>query len=202
MGKFFLRFFLIVLIITVSVIIFLSYFGLETDKFDDLIKSKANEVNKYVKLEFQKTKIHINPTELNLGVKLQNPKILIKNNEIILSKLNLFLPLRSFITSDFLLKRAEIAFAKNDIKDLTKITGIFLPKFINKKLNKIFHKGNLEGKFIIPFESDGSIGKDYGFSGKVSEASINLTKEFSIKKLTTEIKHVKVADVDEFKITI
>ena len=132
MGKFFLRFFLIILIVAVSVIIFLSFFGIETDKLDELIKSKANEVNRYVKLEFQKTKIHINPTELNLGVKLQNPKILVKNNEIILSKLNLFLPLRSFITSDFLLKRAEVAFAKNDIKDLTKITGIFLPGFINK----------------------------------------------------------------------
>jgi len=193
-GKFFLRFFLIVLIVAVSAIIFLSFFGIETDKFDGLIKSKANEVNKYVKLEFQKTKIHINPTELNLGVKLQNPKILVKNNEIILSKLNLFLPLRSFITSDFLLRRAEVSFVKNDIKDLTKITGIFLPRFINKKLNKIFHKGNLEGEFIIPFESDGSIGKDYGFSGKVSEASINLTKEFSIKNLTTKITYI--TDVD------
>ncbi len=194
MGKFFLRFFLIVLIVAVSAIIFLSFFGIETDKFDGLIKSKANEVNKYVKLEFQKTKIHINPTELNLEVKLQNPKILVKNNEIILSKLNLFLPLRSFITSDFLLRRAEVSFVKNDIKDLTKITGIFLPRFINKKLNKIFHKGNLEGEFIIPFESDGSIGKDYGFSGKVSEASINLTKEFSIKNLTTKITYI--TDVD------
>ncbi len=202
MGKFFLRFFIIILIVAVSAIIFLSYFGIETDKFDGLIKSKVNEVNRYVKLEFQKTKIHINLTELNLGVKLQNPKILVKDNEIILSKLNLFLPLKSFITSDFLLRRAEVAFAKNDIKDLTKITGIFLPKFINKKLNKIFHKGNLEGEFIIPFKSDGSIGRDYGFSGKVSDASINLTKEFSIKKLTTEIKHAKVAGVDEFKITI
>ena len=202
MGKFFLRFFLIVLIIMVSVIIFLSYFGLETDKFDALIKSKANEVNKYVKLEFQKTKLHINPTELNLEVKLQNPKILVKNNEIILSKLNLFLPLRSFITSDFLLKRAEVAFAKNDIKDLTKITGIFLPKFINKKLNKIFHKGNLEGEFIIPFESDGSIGKDYGFSGKVSEASINLTKEFSIKNLTTKISYITDVDGGRYQASI
>ena len=103
---------------------------------------------------------------MNLGVKLQNPKILVKNKEIILSKLNLFLPLKSFITSDFLLKRAEVAFVKNDIKDLTKITSIFLPKFVNKKLNKIFHKGSLEGEFIIPFESDGSIGKDYGFFWK------------------------------------
>ena len=194
MSKFFLRLLLLILIIAVSITIFLSYFGIETDKFDGSIKSKANEVNKYVKLEFQKTKIHINPTELNLVVKLQNPKILVKNNEIILSKLNLFLPLRSFIISDFLLKRAEVAFAKNDIKDITKITGIFLPKFINKKLNKIFHKGTLEGEFIILFESDGSIGKDYGFYGKVSEALINLTKEFSIKNLTTKISYI--TDVD------
>ena len=108
MGRFFLKSLLTFLILAVFSIIFLSYFGLETDKFDDLIKSKANEVNKYVKLEFQKTKIHINPTKLNLGVKLQNPKILVKNNEIVLSKLNFFLPLKSFITSDFLLDRKSV----------------------------------------------------------------------------------------------
>ena len=202
MSKFFLRFFLIVLIVSISAIIFLSYFVIETDKFDGLIKSKANEVNRYITIGFQKTKIHLNPTKLNLVVKLQNPKILVNNNEIILSKLDLFLSLRSFFTSDFLLKRAEVAFAKNDIKDLTKITNIFLPKIINKQVNKIFHKGNLEGEFIIPFESDGSIGKDYGFSGKVSDASINLTKKFSIKKLTTEINHTKDVDGHGFKITI
>ena len=91
MGKFFLRFFLSVLIVVVSATIFLSYFGLETDKFDSLIKNKSNEINQHVKLEFQKTKIYLNPTELNLAVKLQSPKILIKNREIILSKLDLFL---------------------------------------------------------------------------------------------------------------
>ena len=82
MGKFFLRFFLIILIVAVSSIIFFSFFGIETDKLDGLIKSKVNEVNRYAKLEFQKTKIHTNLTELNLGVKLQNPKILVKDNEI------------------------------------------------------------------------------------------------------------------------
>ena len=187
MGKFFIRFFVIIFIAAISIIIFLSYVGLETNKFNDLIKSKANEAQQHVKLEFKKTKIHLNPKELNLVVKLQKPKVLIKNNEIILSKLDLFLPLRSFITSDFLLKRAQIAFFENNIKDLSKITGLFLPKIINKQLNKIFKEGKLEGEFVIPFESDGSIGKDYGFSGKVIDASIDLPKGFLIKNLTTEI---------------
>ena len=90
MGKFLLRFSILLLFAITAVVIYLSYFGIETDKFDSFIKNKANEVNKHVKLEFQKTKIHLNPTELNLVVILQNPKILVRNNEIVLSKLNLF----------------------------------------------------------------------------------------------------------------
>ena len=44
MGKFFLRLFLIILIVIVSVAGFLTYFGLETDRFDNLIKNKTNEM--------------------------------------------------------------------------------------------------------------------------------------------------------------
>ena len=187
MRNFFFKFFILILISIISAVIYLSYFGIETDRFDGLIKSKANEVNQHVKLEFKKTKIHLNLKELNLAVKLQNPKILIKKNEINLSIIDLFLALKSFITSDFLLQRAEIAFFKNDIKDLVKISNIFLPKFFNKKLNKIFSSGNLQGEFVIPFNSDGSIGKNYGFSGKVIDATINLKKDLVLKNLSTEI---------------
>ena len=200
MKKFFLRFFILFLATIISSIIYISYFGVSTDKFDDLIKNKANEVNRHIKLEFRKTKIHLNLKELNLAVRLQNPRILIRSNEIILSKLDLFLSLKSFFSSDFLLKRAEVAFIRNDIKDLTKITNIFLPRLINKQLDKIFVKGNLEGKFVIPFESDGSLGRNYGFSGKISNAIINLTKEFSIKNLTAEINDIKNNDSKGFQV--
>ena len=159
MIKFFLKFFLIILVILISLVVYLSYFGVETDKFDDLIKKKTNEINQNVKLEFNKTKIHLSPTELNLIIKLQNPKILIKKNKINLSKLDLFLSIKSFINSNFLLKRAEVAFAKNNIKDLTKITSIFVPKIINKQINKVFEKGEIEGEFIIPFDIDGNKGE-------------------------------------------
>ena len=202
MGKFILRFFLLSLTIIILIVIFLTYFGLETDRFNLLIKNKANEINQYTKLEFEKTKIHLNPREFNLVVKLKKPKVLIRDSQIDLSKIDLFLSLKSFIGSDFLLERAEVAFAKNDIKDITKITSIFLPRFINKRVGKIFQKGNLEGAFFIPFNKDGSISHNYGFSGKISEASINFTEEFSIKNLTTEINHKKEKDGDVFVITV
>ena len=202
MGKFILRFFLLSLVAITLMAIFLTYFGFETDRFNALIKNKANEINQYTKLEFEKTKIHFNPGEFNLVVKLKKPQVLIRDKKIDLSKIDLFLSLKSLINSDFLLERAEIAFIKNDIKDITKITSIFLPKFINRQFRKIFEKGSLEGKFFIPFNKDGSIGENYGFSGKISEASINFTKEFSIKNLTTEINQKKEKDGDVFVITV
>ena len=190
MGKFLLRFFILLLVIIFSFTIYLSYFGVETDKFNAIIKEKANKVNQNVKLEFNKTKIHLNPSELNLVVKLNKPKVLIKGNEINLSKIDLFLALKSFISSDFLLKRAEIAFFKNDIKDLVKISNIFLPKFINKKLNKIFSKGNMEGEFIIPFNPDGSVAENYQINAKLLDTKLNINKDFQIINLSTDIKYV------------
>ena len=43
MGKFFFKLFFIALVTTTSIIIFLSYFGLETDKFDDLFSSEGEQ---------------------------------------------------------------------------------------------------------------------------------------------------------------
>ena len=138
MRKYFFISVLSVIGLITLIIIYLSIYGIKTNKFNDLIKSKTNEVNQNVKLEFKKTKIYLNPTKFNLIVKLQAPQILIKNNKIDLSKLDLFLSLRSFFSTDFLLKKAEIAFIRNDIKDLTKITNIFLPQIVNKRFSKIF----------------------------------------------------------------
>ena len=202
MVRFLLRFFIIFFAAIVISTIYLSYFGLETDKFNKLIKDKTNEVNQYIKLEFNQTKIYLNPKELNLLVKLQSPKILVHENEIILSKLDLFLALRSFFTSDFILKRAEVAFLENDVKDLRKITNVFLPIIINKKFNQIFNKGKLEGEFIIPFDPNGNISDNYVFFGKLSNAKINLNKELSIINLTAEIKHTKGKEEDSFQITV
>ncbi len=65
MVRIFLKFFLAIFIIIFFSAIFLSYFGLETDRFDKLIKDKVNEVNKYVKIDFQKTKIHLLKFHIN-----------------------------------------------------------------------------------------------------------------------------------------
>ena len=198
MVKFLFKTFLLLLVAFVAFTLYLSFFGIETKRFNDLIKNKSNEVNERVKLDFNKIRININISELNLLVKIQNPKIIVKKEEINLSKLDLFLSMKAFFGKNFLLQRAEVAFTKNDIKDISKITNIFVPKIINKQIKRIFKKGNISGQFFIPFEVNGDVGKNYSFLGKVSDATISLPKNFKIKNLTTDINYDNANKNDGF----
>ncbi len=189
MGRILLKFFLIILFLITLGTLALSYFGLETNRFDNIIKSKTNEINKNVRFDFNKTKIHLNIKELNLVIKLQNPKILVKKNEIKLSTFDIYLSIRSFYTSDFLIEKTIISFEKNNIKDITKVTSIFIPRIINKQLDKIFSKGTIEGQILIPFNDDGKISNNYEFKGKIINSTINFGKDYEINNLTTEISY-------------
>ena len=53
-----LKYFIILLSLLFIFIIYLSLVGIETDKFDSIIKTKANAAYKYAKLDFKKTKIY------------------------------------------------------------------------------------------------------------------------------------------------
>ena len=204
MGKFLLKYFIFSLIFLFLIIIYLAYFGIETDKFDQLIKQKVNESNRYAELEFNKTKIHLNARQLNIFVKLQDPKILIKGNEIKLSKIDLILSLKSLYKIKVILKKAEIGFKKNNISDLTKITNIYLPKFINKKIKKTFKKGIIEGSFKIPFSKDGRFINSYTFNGKILGADIIINNNYKIKNLTTLISYKKypLEKIEELRIDV
>ena len=200
--KLLLKFLLLILSILFLLIIFLTYVGLETDRLDSLIKNKSNTVNSNIKIKFNKTKIYLDIKNLKILVKLQNPKVTLKKNEINLSKLNLSISLKSFYKSNFVLERVNIAFKKNDIKDLTKITNIFLPNFVNKQLKKVFKKGNLDGEIMIPFNPDGSIGKKYTFYGSVNEANLNLLHNYKIKNLNAQIDYGKTPNINADRVKV
>ena len=140
---------------------------------------------------FKTSKIYLNLRELNFSIKIKEPKVIIRNNKIDLLNLNLFLSLKSLFNKNFPLKQAEVSFKQNDIKDLTKISSLFLPSIINVQLNKIFEKGRLEGEITIPFTKNGKISEDYTFYGKIIDAKINLNKNYKIENLTADIGFAK-----------
>ena len=52
-----LKFLVIILIVFSLTIIFLSYFGIETDKFNDQIKERISLINKKIDIDLKKIKL-------------------------------------------------------------------------------------------------------------------------------------------------
>ena len=204
MGKFLLKSFIFFLTLLFSIAVYLAYFGIETDRFDQSIKQKANESNRYIEFDFNKTKIHLNLREFNISINLQEPKLIVKGNEIKLSRIDLVLSLKSLYESKAILKSIEVEFKKNNINDLAKITNIYLPKFINKKIKKAFKEGSIEGRFKIPFSKNGDFMNSFIFNGRVLNASININDDYKIKNLTTIVNYEKYPSekIEELRIDV
>ena len=79
---------------------------------------------------------------------------------------------------------------------MSKITNIFLPRFINKQLKKVFEKGSLEGNFVIPFNSDGSISQKFTFYGSIKDANLKFLNGYKIDNLTTKISYGRTNNID------
>ena len=103
-------------------------------QFDQSIKQKANESNRYVEFEFNKTKIHLKLRDFNIFIKLQEPKLILKGNAIILSRVELVLSLKSLYASKAILKSIEVEFKKNNIRN----NNLQVWKFLIQAIRLIF----------------------------------------------------------------
>ena len=74
------RFFSVLLILIILIIVYLSTIGIETKKLNNNIKTKINEVNKELDIEVNEVKLVLNPFNLKLNIKTIGPK-LIKNGK-------------------------------------------------------------------------------------------------------------------------
>ena len=68
----YLLYFLI--LITIGVF-YLSYYGIETKRFNQVIKDKISETNNKIDIELNKVKIILNLSNFTIGIKTKNPNI-------------------------------------------------------------------------------------------------------------------------------
>ena len=68
--------------IVFTFILYISTIGIETNLFNSLVQNKIKNYNQNIVLSFTKAKLLLDLKSLNLKVKLIEPKITSKNNEI------------------------------------------------------------------------------------------------------------------------
>ena len=189
---------IILLGIVISIILYLSTVGIETKSFNNLIENKVKNYNQNLLLKFDKVKLLLDPKKLDLKIKLIQPKIVSKNNELLFRKVNSNLSLKSYIKGEFALKNIELKLSKVELKKLTKFIRSIDSSVALLILNNSIKKGNVEAETILFFNKDGKLLDNYEIKGKIINVEVNLLDEYQIKNINSNFKIKK--DIFEFNI--
>ena len=104
MIKKFFKYILYFLILILIGIIYLSYFGIETKRFNQLIRNEISKNNKKIDIALKDVKIVLNLTNFSVGLKTYDPNITFKNQTINLKKIETRASIESFLKKKLLLK--------------------------------------------------------------------------------------------------
>ena len=181
----------IISLLSILIIIFtayVSYFGINTKKFNNKIKSEVLKINKEVNLELKSVKILLNLANLSLSVKTLEPKISFRNSRLKLEEIKTNISLKSFINKDFSIDDLQISTKEVKLDDLILLTRSFKNSVELFILNKIIKGGYLVGDINLNFDSGGKVKKNYEVKGYIKKAKLNILNKYYVNDLNFAFK--------------
>ncbi len=174
---------LIFILFLISLIIFyLSFFGYETNKFNDVIKTEIEKANKNVKLDFEKIIFSLDLKNFVLLVSFVNSNLNYEEIPIPLKSLKTGIDLESFTQKKIVIEKVILSteyLDLNSIKPLIKKTEI-KEENLKKIKSATFQIKDLELKFDKNLKLD----KDFAIVGDIKNANITISNEYDLKNLT------------------
>ena len=181
--KFLGKIIIFIFLLLFSIGIYLSFIGLETKRFNDLIVKNINKINPKINSKINKVKIHLDLTSLSVKVKTKKPRIEFDGKQILLEEVRTAIPIIHFIKNNFLFNNIYILTKENSIKNTLELIREFEnnPKIF--LLNKLIKRGNIVIEANLNFNDSGNIIQDYVFNGKIKDGEIKLLNNQSLKNI-------------------
>ena len=190
MIKKIIKLLLSIFFIIIVAVAYLSYFGIETKRFNQIIKDKISETNDKVNIELNKVKIILDLKKFSIGLKTQDSNIVFEDKKISIKNIQTNFSVKSFVKSEFAINNLVIKTKENDIKDIIKLLRIHKNTPQLFILNKMTKKGKIIAEIILNFDNAGKIRNDYLIKGKIKDANLKLLNKKIVNKidLNFEIK--------------
>jgi hypothetical protein len=183
MIKKIIKFLLIVFFVLVIVIVYLSIFGIKTDKFNSKISSNILKINKKINLKLTDVNYLLNPYNFTINVKTKNPKLLLQGKILRIKDIQTNVPLKSLINNEFSLNDLQIRTEEIKFNDVITLLRIFQnsPKLF--VLDTVIKEGYVTAKINLSFDDRGKIKQNYNITGSVRKIKINILNQLKLKNL-------------------
>ncbi len=179
----FLKFIISFLFIIVFTILYLSIFGIETEKFNQQIKDKVVQSNKHLNIDLKKVKITLDPLMFRVNAKTIGATIFYLNTPLELEYIKTKVSLNSFIDNKIVSSNFDIATKSILLKDFVKIIRsiTFKPELLI--LETIIKDGNIILDLNLNLDQNGKIKNDYEIKGILNDGKIKFFKNIDFEKI-------------------
>ena len=175
---------LVILIITLAtIVIYLSSFGVKTDKFNKEIIKNVSKINKKINLSLNEVNYLLNPLNFSINISTKNPKILLEDKSLDLKDITSNISLKSFISNQFSIDDLKISTKEIKIKDLISLTRAVEGSPQLFVLDSITKEGLISTDINLKFDLDGEIKNNYQITGTVKKAKFNIFNKVEIDDL-------------------
>ena len=169
--------------ITLFAIIYLSIYGVKTEKFNNLIIDKVKKIDEKLLLNISDVFLKLNIKEKSINIDTQNASLHINEEFINLDKINLSLDILKYFKKENSIKNIRILSKKNKIKNITDFLNSY--KFSIPRLiiyNQIKY-GNIEFTLNVNVNDNSKNKITYDVKGKISEGRLNVFDNIKIKDI-------------------
>ena len=180
MKKTIITFLTLISLSILTVIIFLSTKGYETDKFNQFILREVKKAEPKVDINLKKIKIQLDLKNLDLFLSTNNPKITYQEIDVPISQLKIYLDFLSLIQSKLYIKRIILFTDELNISDFQKLAIRIKPSNFKSFILNSVSEGKIKSNFDLNLNKDLAL-IDYKINGYLKKININFKNKIKIK---------------------
>ena len=159
MIKRIIKILLIISLTLVVAILYLSIFGIKTDKFNNQIRNKILKINKKINLNLNDVNYLLDPYNFTIKIKTTNPQISLEGISLDIKNIQTNVALKSLINDQFLINDLEIITKEIKVNDIIVLLRVFQNSPQLFILNTIIKDGFINANINLNFDEKGNIKK-------------------------------------------
>ncbi len=173
----------VTLFLIVLLIIYLSFIGIKTDKFNESIKNRVSEINRKITLDLKDIKLLLNPFNFTVIITAKDPRILLGNSELQIRSIKINVSLKSVIFDKFSIEELQVSTKPITLNDIILLVRSFKNSTELFLLDKIIKDGFLVADIKLKFDNEGKIKNNYQINGFIKNGNFNFLNQLNVKNL-------------------
>ena len=174
----------VIILLLILSIVYLSFIGIKTEKFNESITNRVLKVNKKIKLDLKNVKFLLKPLTFTASITTEEPEIFLGNNKLQIRSIKTNISLNSLILNKFSVDDLQISTRPIALDDIILLVRSFKNSTELFLLDKIIKDGFLVADIKIKFDNEGNIKKDYQINGFIKNGNLNFLNQLNVNNLS------------------